>query len=130
MYLFLSFLFGGVAFMIWILEFDKKQTKKANTIISESKSAPPMFMVKSTEQKINKLKDALNDDAPKRKTGRTSISKVYNNDDKNTKQIKIEELLTLSAKYNNGQITLEDYNLKLDELLAQVSRNGSLGLVG
>ena len=130
MYLFLSFLFGGVAFMIWILEFDKKQTKKANTIISESKSAPPMFMVKSTEQKINKLKDALNDDAPKRKTGRTSISKVYNNDDKNTKQIKIEELLTLSAKYNNGQITLEDYNLKLDELLAQVSRNGSLGLLG
>jgi hypothetical protein len=126
MYIFFSFLLGGVAFMIWIFESDKKQAKKANTIIKENKSAPTMHMLKSTEQKISKLKAALNEEPPKRKGGKSAMTGLY----KNTKQIKIQELLLLSSKYNNGQISLEDYNSKLDELLAQASQNGSLGLVG
>ncbi|HEY4326186.1 MAG TPA: hypothetical protein VGN20_19520 [Mucilaginibacter sp.] len=128
MYLFFSFLLGGVAFMIWILESDKKQAKKVNTIIKENKSAPTMHMLKSTEQKISKLKAALNDDVPKNKDRKSARVDIYNN--KNTKQIKIQELLLLSSKYNAGQISLEDYNSKLDELLIQANRNGSLGLVG
>ncbi|MDB4903113.1 MAG: hypothetical protein JWQ63_2394 [Mucilaginibacter sp.] len=129
MYIFFSFLFGGIAFMIWITEFDKKQIKKVNTVLRESKSVPPMFMLKSTEHKISKLKAALNTDAIIHNNGKASIAAIYNNNE-NNKQLKIQDLMLLSAKYNDGLISLEEYNLKLDELLAKISRNGSLGLVG
>src|SRR5258708_7325126 len=129
MYIFFSFLFGGIAFMIWILEFDKKQIKKVNTVLRESKSVPPMFMLRSTEHKITKLTEALNIDAIKHSNGKASIEDIYNNDE-NNKQLKMQDLMHLSAQYNNGLLSLEEYNLKLDELLAQIGRNGSLGLVG
>jgi hypothetical protein len=129
MYIFFSFLFGGIAFMIWITEFDKKQIKKVNTVLRESKSVPPMFMLRSTEQKISKLKAALNTDVIIHNNGKASIADIYNNNE-NNKQLKMQDLMHLSAKYNDGLISLEEYNLKLDELLAQISRNGSLGLVG
>jgi hypothetical protein len=130
MYIFFSFLFGGIAFMIWIIEFDKKQIKKVNTVLRESKSVPPMFMLRSTEHKISKLTEALNIDAIKYNKGKASIADIYNNSNENNKQLKMQDLMHLSAKYNDGLISLEEYNLKLDELLAQISRNGSLGLVG
>ena len=130
MYIFFSFLFGGIAFMIWVLEFDKKQIKKVNTVLRESKSVPPMFMLKSTEHKISKLKEALNTDAIEHNNGKTSIADIYNNSNENNNQLKMHDLMLLSAKYNDGLISLEEYNLKLDELLSQISRNGSLGLVG
>lgn len=129
MYIFFSFLFGGIAFMIWITEFDKKQIKKVNTVLRESKSVPPMFMLRSTEHKISKLKAALNTDTIIHNNGKASIADIYNNNE-NNKPLKMQDLMHLSAKYNDGLISLEEYNLKLDELLAQISRNGSLGLVG
>jgi hypothetical protein len=129
MYIFFSFLLGGIAFTIWILEFDKKQTKKINIVLKESKNVSQMFMLKSAEQKINKLKTALSDDGLKNKSGKVSIANIYNNSSsENNKQLKIQELIVLSSKYNEGLISIEDYNSKLDELLEQVKRNGSYGL--
>jgi len=129
MYIFFSVLFGGFAFIVWMLESDKKEARKVNTVIKESKNASSMFMLKSTEQKVTKLKAALNNGTSKNKNKKISMTNL-NGIDKNIKQVKIQELLVLSSKYNSGQISLEDYNSKLDELLVQINRNGSLGLVG
>jgi len=37
---------------------------------------------------------------------------------------KVQELKVLSSKYNNGQISLDTYNVKLDELLELTQSQG------
>jgi hypothetical protein len=128
--MFFFFLAAGVVILILILKFDKKQTKKVNTVLKESRSVPPLFLLKSTEQKISVLKAALRyDDAPQNMAAAASMANIYNNQNENNRQSKVQELKLLSAKYNNGQISLETYNIKLDELLEQLhSQGGSFEL--
>jgi hypothetical protein len=122
------FTVAGVAIVILILKFDKKQTLKVNTILRETRSVPPLFLLKSTEQKINSLKAALRcDDAPQNMAAAASMAGIYNLQNENNRQSKVQEFKLLSAKYNNGQMSLEAYNIKLDELLEQVQlHSGSL----
>ena len=128
--MFFFFLIAGVTILILILKFDKKQTKKINTVLKESRSVPPLFLLKSTEQKISTLKAVLRyDDAPQNMAAAASMANIYNNQNENNRQSKVQELKVLSAKYNNGQISLEAYNVRLDELLEQLhSQDGSFEL--
>jgi hypothetical protein len=115
----------GIAVLILILKFDKKQTVKVNEVLRESRSVPPLFLLKSTEQKISILKTALRyDDAPQNMAHAGSMSDVYNNQNETRRQNKVQELKLLSSKYNDGQISIEAYNVKLDELLDQVQSQG------
>jgi hypothetical protein len=119
------FSLAGVAIVVLILLFDKKQTIKVNTVLKETRSVPPLFMLKSTEQKISALKTALRfDDMPQNMAAAASMANIYNNQSENNRQSKVQELKLLSAKYNNGQISLEAYNVKLDQLLEQVQSQG------
>jgi hypothetical protein len=119
------FSLAGIAIVTLILVFDKKQTIKVNAVLKESRSTPPLFMLKSTEQKISILKAALRyDDVPQNMATAASMANIYNNQIENSRQSKVQELKLLSAKYNNGQISLEAYNIKLDELLEQVQSAG------
>jgi len=52
---------------------------------------------------------------------------IYNTQNEDKRQSKVQELKMLSAKYNNGDMSIEAYNVKLDELLDQVQK-GSIGL--
>jgi len=128
--IFLFFLAGGLAIVILILRFDKKQTTKITTVLKETRGIPPLFMLKSTEQKISVLKSALRyDDAPINMASAASMADIYNNPSENNRQSKVRQLKVLSSRYNNGQISLETYNIKLDELLEQVqSQSGSFEL--
>jgi len=128
--IFFFFLVAGVTIVVLILQFDKKQTIKVKTILHETRSVPPMFLLKSTEQKISSLKAALRyDDAPQNMAAAASMINIYNNQNENNRQTKVQELKLLSAKYNSGQISLEAYNAKLDQLLDQVqSQGGAFGL--
>jgi len=115
----------GVIIVSLILKFDKKQTIKVNTVLKETRSVPPLFMLKSTEQKISVLKTALRyDDVPQNMAGAASMAQIYNNQSENNRLSKVQELKLLSSKYNNGQISIEAYNAKLDELLEQVQSQG------
>ncbi|MFI5139684.1 MAG: hypothetical protein ACHQIM_17820 [Sphingobacteriales bacterium] len=119
------FSLAGVVIVILILQFDKKQTIKVNTVLKETRSVPPLFLLKSTEQKISVLKAALRyDDVPQNMAAAASMANIYNNQNENNRQSKVQELKLLSAKYNNGQISLEAYNVKLDELLEQIQSQG------
>jgi hypothetical protein len=119
------FSLAGVAIVTLILLFDKKQTIKVNAILKETRGIPPLFLLKSTEQKINTLKAALRyDDVTQNMSGATSLTSVYNSQTESNRQSKVQELKLLSARYNNGQISLETYNVKLDELIEQLQREG------
>lgn len=123
--IFLFFLAGGLAIVILILRFDKKQTNKITTVLKETRGIPPLFMLKSTEQKISVLKSALRyDDVPINMATAASMANIYNNQTENNRQSKVTQLKVLSSRYNNGQISLETYNVKLDELLEQVQTQG------
>lgn len=123
--LFFFFLVASVTLVILILQFDKKQTKKVNTILRETRSVPPLFLLKSTELKISTLKMALRyDDIPQNMASAASMASIYNNKSESNRQTKVQDLKILSAKYNNGQMSLEAYNLKLDDLLEQVNSLG------
>jgi len=124
------FSLAGVIIVSLILKFDKKQTRKINAVLKESRGVPPLFMLKSTEQKISILKSALRyDDVPQNMAGAGSISSVYHSQSETNRLSKVQELKLLSSKYNNGLISIEAYNAKLDELLEQLqSRGGSFEL--
>jgi hypothetical protein len=120
----------GAIIVILILKFDKKQTIKVNTVLRETRGVPPLFKLKSTEQKISVLKTALRfDDVPQNMAAAASMASIYNNQNENNRLSKVQELKLLSSKYNNGQISLDAYNAKLDELLELVqSQDGSFEL--
>jgi len=122
------FVVVGVVFLVLVLKFDKKQAVKINTVLKESRSVPPLFMLKSTEQKISVLKEALRyDSVPKNMSKAGTMDDIYNTQNEDKRQSKVQELKMLSAKYNNGDMSIEAYNVKLDELLDQVQK-GSIGL--
>lgn len=122
---FFFFLVAGVTLIILILKFDKKQTVKVRTVLRESRSVPPMFLLKLTEKKIETLKIMLRyDDVPKN-MGTTTISVAYSSKNETLRLSKVQELKVLSSKYNNGQISIETYSVKLDELLDMVQQHSS-----
>lgn len=121
---FFFFLIAGVTIIVMILKFDKKQTVKVNAVLRESRSIPPMFLLKSTEQKIASLKSALRyDDVPVNMAAASTMANLYNNKNESLRLSKVQELKVLSARYNNGHISIESYNLKLDELLDMVHQH-------
>ena len=121
---FFFFLIAGVAIIVMILKFDKKQAVKVNAVLRESRSIPPMFLLKSTEQKIASLKATLRfDDVPVNMAAASTMANLYNNKNESLRLSKVQELKVLSAKYNNGQISIEAYNARLDELLDMVHQH-------
>lgn len=123
-----SFVVTGIIFLVLVLKFDKKQAVKINTVLKESRSVPPLFMLKSTEQKIGVLKEALRyDSVPQNMSKAGTMGDIYNAQNEDKRQSKVQELKALSAKYNNGDLSIEAYNVKLDELLDQVQK-GAFGL--
>lgn len=121
---FFFFLVAGVAIIVLILKFDKKQAVKVNAVLRESRSIPPMFLLKSTEQKIASLKATLRfDDVPQNMAAASTMASLYNNKNESLRLSKVQELKVLSAKYNNGQMSIEAYNARLDELLDMVQQH-------
>lgn len=122
---FFLFLVVGVTIIVLILKFDKKQAVKVNAVLRESRKLPPMFLLKSTEQKIEALKAMLRfDDVPQNMAAASTMATLYNDKNESLRLSKVQELKLLSAKYNNGQISIEAYNVKLDELRDSVQQHG------
>jgi hypothetical protein len=119
------FSLAAVVMVVLILKFDKKQAVKVNTVLKKTRDMPPLYLLKSTEQKIGILKAALRYDDVSENIGATaSMENVYKNQNENARLIKVQEFKLLSSKYNSGQISLEVYHTKLDELLVQIKKQG------
>jgi hypothetical protein len=123
--IFFFFLVAGVSIIVMILKFDKKQTVKVSTVLRESRSIPPMFLLKSTEQKIASLKAMLRFDDTPQNMAAPAVSGLYANPSESLRLSKVQELKVLSAKYNNGMISIEAYNARLDQLLDLVHQHSN-----
>ncbi|HVW98147.1 MAG TPA: hypothetical protein VHA56_19405 [Mucilaginibacter sp.] len=123
--IFFFFLVAGVSIIVLILKFDKKQTVKVSTVLRESRSIPPMFLLKSTEQKIASLKAMLRFDDTPQNMATPAVSGLYANPSESLRLSKVQELKVLSAKYNNGMISIEAYNARLDQLLDLVHQHSN-----
>lgn len=120
---------GSIAIIVMILKFEKKQVAKVNSVLSEIRAIPPLFLLKSTEHKINTIKTALRyDSAPLNMADASTMAEMYNNKRENVRQNKMLDFKRLSAKYNNGSMSLDAYNVQLDELLDQIHSTTDLVL--
>lgn len=81
-------------------------------------------VLRLTEKKISTLKQALFlDDSPQNMSSAQSLSNaVYS---MNPMHAKVVELKALAARYNNGEISIEEYNEKLDQLLRFINAKNS-----
>lgn len=96
-----------------------------NTVLRETRNVPPLLMLKSTEKKINMLKSVLRyDDVPQNMAAAASMTGIYQSQNEANRLSKVQELKVLSSRYNSGQISIEVYNSKLDELLEGLQRSG------
>jgi len=100
---------------------------ETNTVLnmSETGRRPSLSALISTDRKINALKEILRYDfAPRNMSDASSLKNI--NYVPSPMRAKVIELKGLSAQYNNGLITLDMYNTKLDRMLEYVALNGEI----
>ena len=123
--IFFAFLVTGLAIVVLILKFDSKQTKKVKAVLKENRTVPQLLLLRATEKKLEDLKFALRyEDFPQNMTDAASIAKLYSSQREQSRLTMVQELKVLTARYNNGEITLTDYNKKIETLLWETSANG------
>lgn len=64
------------------------------------------------------------DDVPQNMATAGSMADIYSTKSEVNRLSKVQEFKSLSSKYNGGQISIEAYNAKLDELLEQIQSQG------
>ena len=97
--LFYFFLILGSIAVYLILRFDKQQRRKANTLLHQTNDVQPLFLIKSLEQKLNRLNAVL----------------AVNT----TESVVGDRLKKITADYNHGHINIQAYNNRLSELLRE-----------
>ena len=115
----LLFLVAGIIVIYLITKYEKQNVKKIEEDIHRAnKNIPPLFMLRSAEQKVNAIKSALKN---------ADISDICDDE-------VIEaglELNKLINSYKNRDIALAEYYTKLGALLIKVSelKNAPAGVI-
>lgn len=95
-YFYFFLIIGSVAVYL-ILKFDKLQRRKEDALLIQTKNVQPLFLVRSTEQKLSRLNEVLNNGAAGNQIG--------------------DQLKSLTADYNCGHISMQTYSNELNALL-------------
>ncbi|AYL96393.1 hypothetical protein [Mucilaginibacter celer] len=102
---FYIFLIGGSVLVFLILQFDKQQRKRVNTLLKSTNDVQPLLMMQSMGQKLNEINTVL-------------AANTYNAAmPANIKQEIEVQLRQVTYDYNNGRITMQAYNNRLSDLL-------------
>lgn len=102
---FYIFLTGGSVLVFLILQFDKQQRKRVNTLLKSTNNVQPLLMMRSLGEKLDRINTVLTANA----------YQVAMPD--STKQ-EIELMLKqTTSDYHNGHISMQVYHNKLSELL-------------
>jgi hypothetical protein len=99
------FLLAGAFIVYLIIQYDKQNKKKVDDILRANKNVPPLFMIRSAEQKVNAIKAVLN-----------SPNAPFSDQADQKKKI-ATQLQKLTDGYKNREITLAAYYAKLGALL-------------
>jgi hypothetical protein len=111
---FVFYFFGfGVLTMGLILQFDKWQSQRINKILRETKNVQPLFLMRSAEEKLRNLNVKLYGNSMAAGTDVQS-GRVYMNE--GARQLITAQLAELVSSYNNGNIQLKEYSVKLTEI--------------
>ena len=109
---FFYFLAIGAIIVFLILRFDKKQRRKVKKVLKETKNVQPLFLLKSTEEKLSVLNSILYGHVTRAVNGVNRI-----NLDESARQMLSAQLGNLIQDYNCGKITLKAYHSELKGLL-------------
>ncbi|PWK79994.1 hypothetical protein LX99_00455 [Mucilaginibacter oryzae] len=102
---FYIFLTGGSVLVFLILQFDKQQRKRVNTLLKSTNNVQPLLMMRSLGEKLDRINTVLTANA----------YQVAMPD--STKQ-EIELMLKqTTSDYHKGHISMQVYHNKLSELL-------------
>lgn len=102
---FYLFLVAGAIIVYLIIQYDKQNKKKVDDILRANKNVPPLFMLRSAEQKVNAIKTIIN-----------SPNAPFT-DQAETKKAIAKQLTKLVDDYKNREIPLSIYYAKLGALL-------------
>jgi len=104
-----------------LLLIDDQQTSGLERILRKARSIQPLFLIRSAEQKLQRLNTLLYGDITITDDGRT-IARGRININEGARQIIISQLNTLTSNYERGRISLKEYHTGLNELLATINK--------
>jgi hypothetical protein len=102
---FYLFLLVGALIVYLIIQYDKQNKKKVDDILRANKNVPPLFMLRSAEQKVNAIKAVVN-----------SPSEPFTDQAMARQEVGFH-LQKLMESYKNRDIALAAYYAKLGALL-------------
>lgn len=105
---FYLFLIAGLGLVFVILQFDKQQRRRINSLLKNANDVQPLLMQRCMDQRLNKINAEL--------TANTS----YLNRGNDLKQKVGANLQQITVDYNTGKISLSVYNNKLGELVEKL----------
>jgi hypothetical protein len=109
---FFYFLVIGGTIVFLILWFDKQQRRKVKKVLKETKNVQPLFLLKSTEEKLSML-NAILYGHPSREV---HVANPINLTE-SARQMLSAQLGSCIQDYNGGKITLKAYHNALKGLL-------------
>ena len=115
------FIVLGIAAAFLLLVFDTQQRYKLTQILNQAGNVQPLFMLKSAEQKLNTLNTLLYGDIVLTKEG-TTITRGRININESARQIIASQLNIITNNYRAARITLRNFHVQLNELLATIHR--------
>jgi hypothetical protein len=105
---FYLFLIAGLGLVLVILQFDKQQRRRVDSLLKNANDVQPLLMQRCMDQKLNKINTELNVSA-------------YHSHMRNDMKQKLEaNLQQITVDYNTGKISLSVYNNKLGELVEKL----------
>ena len=104
-----------------LLLIDDQQTSGLERILRKARSIQPLFLIRSAEQKLQRLNTLLYGDITITDDGRT-IARGRININEGARQIIISQLNALTSIYERGRISLKEYHTGLNELLATINK--------
>ena len=109
--------FLGAALLIAciFLILDTKQNRRVGSIVRETKNVQPLFLLRSAEQKLNTLNTLLYGYLPVGNDHSSNSKTIRMNED--SRQLLSAQLNAIMDEYKNGEISLQTYNARLNELI-------------
>ena len=115
------FLVTGIAVAGLLLFFDEQQVSVLERVLRKARSVQPLFLLRSAEQKLDRLNTLLYGKIIITEDGRT-LTQGRININEAARQIIISQLNMLTNDYENSRISLKDYHAGLNELLATINK--------
>ena len=111
------FLVLGSGILYFILKFDTHQNKRMRRLYKENEELKPLFLMKAADRKLKILSTRLyGNAAPTSYTCEECMQKITSA----PKQAVARQLGELVTEYNNGKVTVQNYNSRLTEMLGKV----------